>query len=61
MKDWKLLNLMTHISLGGKSLRDIGFPETWKYDYLLMIWKKGDYVLTRKEIICGEYFRRGIA
>lgn len=61
--DLRLREICTHIGLGGKSLKEVGFPDEWEFDPVLRVYEKDGYdsecdgqktrekfVLTAKEI-----------
>ncbi len=39
----RLREICTSIALGGKSLREVGFPDEWQYDSVLMVYEKDGY------------------
>ena len=55
--DLRLREIWTSVSLGGRTLGEVGFPREWSYDSLLCIWEKDGYnsecdgVKTRKKFL----------
>ena len=43
MHDLRLREISTAIGLGGKSLKEVGFPDEWVYDPVLRVYEKDGY------------------
>ena len=41
--DLRLRQICTGIALGGKSLKEVGFPEQWTFDPVLEVYEKDGY------------------
>lgn len=60
MTDLRLRGIMTQIACGGKSSREIGFPEEWTYDPVCRGYEKEGYdsecegVKTREKLFLSD-------
>jgi len=70
--DLRLREICTGLFLGGKSLREVGFPDDWEYDPSLKIYEKDGYdsecdgkktrekfVITKKQLYEMTHLKRG--
>ena len=54
--DLRLRGILTRISLGGKTLKEVGFPDEWEYRPDLRIYEKDGYDSECNGVKCREKF-----